>query len=140
MCGTPKHTRRTCPKFTIFGVSAPLNSEMLQCFEEKSPELLHTNSTFYVHAIMPAIPKDWHHVVIVDDFLATLPQGFLRVCEVVGLNQIGDVIPGKQSFVRVETLRQRFQLNMSKPQAKKIMILAIRTAHSCGEIETNGRR
>ena len=110
---------------------------MLQCFEEKSPELLHTNSTFHIHAIMPAIPKDWHHVVIVDDFLAILPQGFMRVCEVVGLNQIGDVIPGKQSFVRVESLRQRFQLNMSKPQAKKIMILAIRTAHS-GEIETTG--
>ena len=69
--------------------------------------------------------------------MATLAQGFIRVCEVIGLDQIGDIIPGKQSFVQVESLRQRFQLNMSKPQAKKIMILAIRTAHS-GEIETTG--
>ena len=36
-CGLPKHTRRTCPKFTKFGVSAQLTTETLKCFEEKSP-------------------------------------------------------------------------------------------------------
>ena len=119
--GSPNHTRRTCPKFTKFGSSTPLSLELLQSFEEKAPTLLRTNEDFDVSSILPAIPKNWQHVVITDEFLA----GQLRVCEIIGLDQIGEIILTPPTFVLLGSLRERFKLNMSKPQAKKIMILAL---------------
>ena len=83
--GSPNHTRRTCPKFTKFGSSTPLSLELLQSFEEKASTHLRTNEDFDVSSILPAIPKNWQHVVITDEFLA----GQLRVCEIIGLDQIG---------------------------------------------------
>ena len=119
--GSPNHTRRTGPKFTKFGSSTPLSLELLQSFEEKAPTLLRTNEDFDVSSILPAIPKNWQHVVITDEFLA----GQLRVCEIIGLDQIGEIILTPPTFVLLGSLRERFKLNMSKPQAKKIMILAL---------------
>ena len=122
------YTRHTFPKFTKFGSSTPLTLELLQSFEEKAPGLLRTHDKFDVNSILPAIPKEWQHVVVTDEFLA----GQLRVCEVIGLDQIGEIIVTPPTFVLLGSLRERFKLNMSKAQAKKIMILALghRTAHA----------
>ena len=43
----------------------------------------------------------------------------------IGLNKIGDDIPGSKCYVGIPALKQRFQLNMSKAQAKKCMLLAL---------------
>ena len=126
-CGLPKHTRRTCPKFTKFGVSAQLTTETLKCFEEKSPELLRLKTNFDTTSLLQAIPKEWQHVVIVDDFRVSChpKSGNVRICEVFGLDEIGDSIDGPQCFVELASLRKRFDSNMSSPQAKKVMILAL---------------
>ena len=128
--GSPNHTRRTCPKFTKFGSSTPLSLELLQSFEEKASTHLRTNEDFDVSSILPAIPKNWQHVAITDEFLA----GQLRVCEVIGLDQIGEIIVTPPTFILLGSLRERFKLNMSKPQAKKIMILVL--GHCAPRVQT----
>ena len=104
-----------------------MNSESLQSFEDKSPQHVRLNANFDGASVLQAIPKEWQHVIIVDEFLIPVPpnHGHTRVCEVMGLDQIGDTIDGPPCFVRIGSLRQRFEQNMSRPQAKKIMILAL---------------
>ena len=99
-----------------------MNSESLQSFEDKSPQHVRLNANFDGASVLQAIPKEWQHVIIVDEFLIPVPpnHGHTRVCEVMGLDQIGDTIDGPPCFVRIGSLRQRFEQNMSRPQAKKI--------------------
>ena len=68
-------------------------------------------------------------MIIVDDFVASFPNGEARICEVMGLNEIGDPVTDLNVFVPFQQVRLRFEKNMSKAQAKKVLLLCLNQAH-----------
>ena len=121
----PNHTRPTCPKLIKYGC-APISDESLVAFEQKSNDFLVERIPFNASAIATAIPNHWVHVVVVDDFLAPVADGMVRICELMGLNEIGDPVLDQNIFVPLPTVRTRFEKNMSKAQAKKTLLICLK--------------
>ena len=106
-----------------------MSDESLVAFEQKSLSLVPVNQSFPTKELSARIPSSWIHVVIVDDFLASFPNGEARICELMGLNEIGDPVTDLNVCIPFQEVRVRFQKNMSKAQAKKVLLLSLRKAH-----------
>ena len=84
------------------------------------------NVNFIATNLVPAVPADWVHIVIVDVFAA--PVGAFHstsaVFSIVGLDNIGDKIQCEETFVLFHVLLSKFKKCMNSAQAKRVMILS----------------
>ena len=102
-----------------------MTTETLLGLEEKGEHLLPVKTSVTFDDIVQTVPRTWQHVVILDYFVMPCKDGNQRVCNIMGFNEIGDDIPGSKCYVGIPALKRLFQLNMSKAQAKKCMLLAL---------------
>ena len=81
---------------------------------------------FIATNLVPEVPADWVHIVIVDVFAA--PVGAFHstsaVFSIVGLDNIGDKIQCEETFVLFHVLLSKFKKCMNSAQAKRVMILS----------------
>ena len=124
-----KHSRTTCPKLLVHGVSKTLKLEDLQHLGARSLALCRHDYLFQHESLSTELPSCWVHILIQDFFAAAVLGVETLIFKVTGLNNIGDVIAHKETFVRFEILAQKFKKCMNSNQAKRVMILS----HSAGQ-------
>ena len=121
-----RHSRTTCIKLLVHGVSSTMKLQDLENLGERSVFAMKQAVNFIATNLVPAVPADWVHVVIVDVFAA--PVGAFHstsaVFSIVGLDNIGDKIQCEETFVLFHVLLSKFKKCMNSAQAKRVMILS----------------
>ena len=121
-----RHSRTTCIKLLVHGVSSIMKLQDLENLGERSVFAMKQAVNFIATNLVPAVPADWVHVVIVDVFAA--PVGAFHstsaVFSIVGLDNIGDKIQCEETFVLFHVLLSKFKKCMNSAQAKQVMFLS----------------
>ena len=122
-----RHSRGTCTKLLIHGVSSGLKLQDLCNLGARSTQSMRHCLEFDESTLATTIPKTWVHIVIVDYFAA--PIGICnQLCPVfciTGLDEIGDIIQ-QEACVLYPVLLEKFNKCMTSSQSKRIMILSHR--------------
>ena len=125
-----QHSRTTCPKLLVHGVSKTLKLQDLENVGARSPSLARPDQHFNTSNLSQELPSSWVHVVIQDFFAAPICGVETLIFKVAGLDNIGDVIVHPDTFVLFGVLFKKFNKCMKGNQAKKVMILS----HSAGRL------
>jgi len=132
-----KHSRTTCTKLLVHGVNSSLKLHNLINLGARSILSVPHRLDFEHSNLEENIPHIWVHVVIQDFFAAPVGLGseHIIVFKVAGLDNIGDLILGKEVFVLLPALVRKFERCMTSYQAKRIMILS----HKAGRLGSDSQ-